>query len=87
MTADIIGQRRAILDLLEPRDGETAVDVGSGPGFLAVELATRVGPSGAVLGVEPSENMLAAAARRAAPICRSVPGSQRLSPRLTPRQT
>lgn len=63
-TADIADQRRAVLDLLDLQSGEDVLDVGSGPGDLACEIAQRVGPRGSVYGVDPSESMLATAARR-----------------------
>jgi ubiquinone/menaquinone biosynthesis C-methylase UbiE len=42
------------------------LDVGCGTGALALHLAERVGPSGAVLGVDISAPMLARAERRRA---------------------
>jgi arsenite methyltransferase len=63
-TADMVEQRRAVLGLLDPRSGEDVLDVGSGPGYLAGEIAQRVGSRGSVHGVDPSESMLAIAARR-----------------------
>jgi arsenite methyltransferase len=65
-TADIVHQRRAVIDLLDPRAGEDVLDIGSGPGYLACEIAQRMGPRGAVHGVDPSTSMLAIAARRSA---------------------
>jgi arsenite methyltransferase len=65
-TADVVQQRRAVLDLLDPQAGEDVLDIGSGPGHLACEIAQQVGPRGAVHGVDPSESMLAIAARRRA---------------------
>ena len=44
------------------------LDIGSGPGFLAAEMAAEVGPDGRVHGVDPSESMLASARRRGAPV-------------------
>jgi ubiquinone/menaquinone biosynthesis C-methylase UbiE len=69
-TAEVVEQRRVVLDLLEPQIGEDVLDVGCGPGYLACEIAQRVGDSGAVHGVDPSQSMLAAAARRRAGECR-----------------
>jgi SAM-dependent methyltransferase len=45
---------------------ENVLDLGCGPGYLAAEIAERVGSSGSgsVLGVDPSRSMLAVAARR-----------------------
>ena len=64
MTADIVEQRRATRALLALQPGERVLDIGSGPGFLADEMAAEVGPEGAVHGVDPSESMLAIARRR-----------------------
>jgi arsenite methyltransferase len=64
MTPDVVEQRRATRTLLALRPGERVLDIGSGPGFLAGEMAAEVGPEGAVHGVDPSESMLAIARRR-----------------------
>src|SRR4029079_15435799 len=64
MTADIVEQRRATRALLALQPGESVLDIGSGPGFLADEMAAGVGREGAVHGVDPSESMLAIARRR-----------------------
>jgi ubiquinone/menaquinone biosynthesis C-methylase UbiE len=65
-SVDIVEQRRAALDLLDPQSGEDALDVGCGPGYLACELAARIGPRGSVHGVDRSKSMLAIATRRSA---------------------
>ena len=64
-TADVIEQRRRILDALGLRPGERVLDLGCGPGFLAAEMAVAVGPRGAVHGADLSAAMLEIAARRA----------------------
>ena len=66
MTPDVVEQRRATREVLALRDGEQVLDVGSGPGFLADEMAREVGASGRVVGVDPSESMLALARRQTA---------------------
>jgi arsenite methyltransferase len=48
--------------------GERVVDVGSGGGFDAVLAARAVGPSGQVVGVDMTEEMLERAARAAAAV-------------------
>lgn len=56
------------LDVAAPAPGETVVDLGCGSGVDALLAAIRVGPSGAVIGVEPTEELArkaALAARRA----------------------
>jgi ubiquinone/menaquinone biosynthesis C-methylase UbiE len=65
-TPDVVEQRRATRALLALKTGEHVLDIGSGPGYLAAEMAAEVGPSGRVCGVDPSESMLAIARRRAA---------------------
>ena len=42
MTLDIVEQRRAIRAALALRPGERVLDIGSGPGFLAAEIAAEV---------------------------------------------
>jgi ubiquinone/menaquinone biosynthesis C-methylase UbiE len=64
MTHDIVEQRRAVRAVLALRQGEKVLDIGSGAGLLAHEMATEVGPVGSVDGVDPSESMLALARRR-----------------------
>jgi SAM-dependent methyltransferase len=54
------------IDALAPSQGETLIDVGCGCGDTTLELARRVGPTGAVLGVDISQPMLHAARARAA---------------------
>jgi SAM-dependent methyltransferase len=54
----------ATLEALAPRTGERILDVGCGAGQSTLELATRVGPSGRVLGVDVSEPLLALARQR-----------------------
>jgi SAM-dependent methyltransferase len=63
-TADVVEQRRTSLQTLALRPGERVLDIGSGPGFLAWEMAAAVGPGGRVHGIDPSESMLALARRR-----------------------
>lgn len=53
------------MDRLGVGEGERVLDVGCGPGTTAVELATRVGPTGEVVGLDISPAMIAAAQRRA----------------------
>jgi demethylmenaquinone methyltransferase / 2-methoxy-6-polyprenyl-1,4-benzoquinol methylase len=50
--------RRRAADLAELSPGNMALDVATGTGDLAIELATRVGPTGGVVGVDFSERML-----------------------------
>jgi arsenite methyltransferase len=63
-TPDLIAQRHRTLGLLEPREGERILDVGSGPGLLMADMAAVVGPAGHVTGLDASESMVASAHRR-----------------------
>ena len=60
--SDVVKRRLATLEALEPRTGETIVDIGCGPGYLTVELSRAVGEAGEVIGVDPSADMRRAAA-------------------------
>jgi ubiquinone/menaquinone biosynthesis C-methylase UbiE len=65
---DAVRRRRAVLAALRPAAGERALDIGTGPGFVARELADAVGPGGQVLAVDTSESMLTLARRRCADV-------------------
>jgi SAM-dependent methyltransferase len=60
----VVEQRREVLRLLAPAAGERVLDIGSGPGLLAGELAAAVGPTGRVCGVDVSADMLTLAQAR-----------------------
>lgn len=65
MTAGLHHQwRRRAADLANVGPGSRVLDVATGTGDLAVELAGRVGPSGEVIGSDFSEEMLANARRK-----------------------
>lgn len=57
--------RRWALDLAQIRTGDRVLDVGCGTGSLLLLAAERVGPAGALCGVEPSAEMAAHARRKA----------------------
>lgn len=59
--SDFTRRRRASFDALDPRTGETILDLGCGPGLLTLEFARAVGPDGNVIGVDPSDDMLQSA--------------------------
>jgi ubiquinone/menaquinone biosynthesis C-methylase UbiE len=64
----ILAYHPALEPLIRPLNlvsGLRVLDVGSGPGYTTMELARRVGSSGAVIGVDINADFLAAAARRA----------------------
>jgi demethylmenaquinone methyltransferase/2-methoxy-6-polyprenyl-1,4-benzoquinol methylase len=66
MTAGLHHQwRRRAADLAAVGPGERVLDVATGTGDLALELARRVGPGGEVVGVDFSERMLELARRKA----------------------
>lgn len=66
-TDDVVAQRRATLEALALAPGEHVLDIGSGPGLLALSMAEAVGREGRVCGVDPSESMRAIASARSAP--------------------
>ena len=66
LTPDVVEQRRATLQALALRPGERVLDVGSGPGLLAAEMAQVVGLAGHVIGIDVSDAMLALGQRRCA---------------------
>ena len=64
---DVVAQRQWTMAQLAISAGESVIDIGSGPGFLAADLAAATGPDGRVLGVDLSPQMVArATARRTA---------------------
>jgi len=46
------------LDMLEVKSGETVLEIGSGTGKVLLKLASRVGSSGCVVGIDLSSGML-----------------------------
>ncbi|MEQ8734269.1 MAG: methyltransferase domain-containing protein [Rhodospirillaceae bacterium] len=66
---DIVAQRVFVRQHLTLKPGERVMDVGAGPGLLALEMATEVGPEGQVIALDPSESMRAIAEHR----CRNCP--------------
>jgi ubiquinone/menaquinone biosynthesis C-methylase UbiE len=67
MTPDVVEQRRAVRAALALGQGEKVLDIGSGAGLLAHEMAAEVGAAGSVDGIDPSESMLALARGRRPP--------------------
>lgn len=63
---DVTRRRRKALDALYLSKGDTVVDIGCGNGLLTEEMARAVGPTGRVIGVEPSKDMRALASVRCA---------------------
>ena len=58
---------RAVVDALPLRPGLRVIEVGGAPGTAAREVASRVGPDGHVLIIDPSEKGLALTERTCAP--------------------
>lgn len=56
----------AALQVAAPRPGERVIDVGCGCGGTSIEIARRVGRTGAVVGIDVSQPMLEVARARAA---------------------
>ena len=70
-TTDIVNQRRKLLNLLSPMKGEKILDLGSGPGFLTMEIAELVGNESHIVAVDNSPSMLELAQKR----CSTLPFS------------
>lgn len=62
--ADITARRKANLDALQIRPGEHVLDIGCGNGLLLTEAARATGSEGKVWGIDPSDDMRAAALKR-----------------------
>jgi len=62
----IVEQRRRFRGAISARPGETGLDVGCGPGYLACELAREVAPGGRIAAIDVSEDMLDAGRVRVA---------------------
>jgi SAM-dependent methyltransferase len=63
-TPDVVGQRAQTLEVLRPRAGESGLDIGCGPGLLAVDLARQMGPTGRIFAIDTSPDMVAMASGR-----------------------
>jgi ubiquinone/menaquinone biosynthesis C-methylase UbiE len=65
----LFGQWAApVLDAAGVGSGDRVLDVGCGTGVLTRAASSRVGPSGAAVGLDPNEAMLAVAARAPEPV-------------------
>lgn len=64
--ADIIRRRMENMAALAPQPGECILDLGCGQGLMTEELARAVGPTGEVIGVDPSPDMRSQAQVRCA---------------------
>lgn len=61
---DVVAQREDTLRRISVRKGERVLDIGSGPGFLAAQIADQTGPDGEVIGIDNSEQMVDRARQR-----------------------
>ena len=68
-TPDIIAARQAVVDALSLQTGQSVLDIGSGPGLLAQDMAHHVGRQGSIIGVDLAENMLNSATK----LCEELP--------------
>ena len=64
-TADVVEQRARIRAKVVPKRGEHGLDIGCGPGLLACELARDVGPTGRMVGIDQSPDMVTMSGERA----------------------
>jgi arsenite methyltransferase len=64
LTSDVVAQRSDTLTKLSLVPGNFVIDIGCGPGFLCESMADKVGPSGRVLGIDISSDLIGRAERR-----------------------
>lgn len=64
MTGDVVAQREATLELVGLSEGDSVLDIGSGPGFLCETVADIVGDAGRVVGVDISRDLIRRSQRR-----------------------
>lgn len=62
----MVEQRRRTLEAMALQPGQTALDIGCGPGYLTLEMARQVGAGGRVIAVDTSQPMLDIARARCA---------------------
>jgi len=58
LTPDVVAQREQFLRAVNPQPGERVLDIGSGPGFLALSIAEKTGSTGVVRGIDVSKPMI-----------------------------
>ena len=64
LTPDVGAQRARVLEMLAPKPNEQIIDIGTGPGLLAFDLARLVGPDGRVVALDAAPAMVAMATAR-----------------------
>src|ERR1700722_14828890 len=62
-TPDMERQRDETLRRLGLKPGERVIDIGCGPGFLCKSMAAAVGPTGCVVGIDISQDLIDFATR------------------------
>lgn len=65
-TPDVIGQRDRVLQLANIKNGERALDIGTGPGMTTQALGEQVGHMGEVIGIDISDVAVQIARERCA---------------------
>jgi len=60
-TPDIVAARAEVINALDIQVGQKVLDIGSGPGLLARDIAKRLGETGVMLGVDMADNMIESA--------------------------
>lgn len=60
-TPDIVATRAKVVTTLNLKSGQRVLDIGSGPGLLARDIAQQLDGSGYVVGVDTASNMIATA--------------------------
>jgi len=68
-TSDIVAARQAVVDALCIKAGQSVLDIGSGPGLLALDMAQLVGSEGSIVGIDLAENML----KSSTELCKNLP--------------
>jgi len=68
-TPDIVAARQAVINALCLQAGQSVLDIGSGPGLLAKDMAEQVGSEGSIVGIDLAENMLESATK----LCEDLP--------------
>ncbi len=63
-TPDVVKQRKIILSALNLQPDERILDIGSGPGLLVEDMATIIGSSGLICGIDISGAMIALSQKR-----------------------
>jgi len=71
-TPDIVAARQAVVKALSLQAGQSVLDIGSGPGLLAYDMAQHVGSDGSIVGIDLADNMLESATK----LCENLPWVQ-----------